>query len=193
MEIGLVTVLLFGSTSFAVAPDSCEPDDTVLTAKVLINGVAQSHDIQMAGNANGVPFTIGARGAGHLRIETYGAGYYNPVVWLYGPNNASVALAYHDGVADTTHGSSIPLPALGAGTYYIRVQKNLNDETIDSYSLQARYRQYRFVSEQHGTKGNRPWFRDRCGLNDRRFQGFANVTELTPHLHSGSVASNGML
>ena len=117
-------------------PDSYEADDTPATAKVITNGVTQIRNINVVSNADWAKFTIESNGASNVRIETGGPSG-DTVMWLYGPNNEAIELAYNDDTSTTSRWSLITLPALGAGTYYIKVEDYRNDDVIPSYTLRA--------------------------------------------------------
>ena len=117
-------------------PDSYEADDTPATAKVIANGVTQIRNINVVSNADWATFTIESNGASNVRIETGGPSG-DTELWLYGPNNSAVQLAYNDDPPARSRWAVITLPALGSGTYYIKVADHGNNEVIPSYTLRA--------------------------------------------------------
>jgi hypothetical protein len=117
-----------------VLPDRYESDNRRSAAKRIRNGRTQNRTIHRAGNRDWAKFTIGAAGARNLKVETRGASGDDTQMGIY--NSAGRRLFYDD---DSGRGrfSRIRVPTLGAGTYFIRVQENGNNDRIQAYTLRA--------------------------------------------------------
>ena len=116
-----------------VLRDAYENDNRRSAAKRIRNGRTQNRTIHRPGNRDWAKFTIGERGAQNVKIQTAGASG-DTQLWLY--DAAGRRLKFDD---DSGRGrfSRIRRSSLAAGTYFIRVQENGNNERIPAYTLRA--------------------------------------------------------
>jgi hypothetical protein len=117
--------------------DAYESDNKRTTAKRIRNGRTQNRTIHRAGNRDWARFTIGARGARGVKIQTAGTSG-DTQMGLY--DRAGRRLAYDDN-SGAGRFSRIRRSSLAAGTYYIRVQESGNNGTIPAYTLRATWSQ----------------------------------------------------
>jgi hypothetical protein len=117
------------------APDAYEPDNGRLAARVIRNGQTQNRTIHQAGNRDWAKFTIGARGARDLLVETRGASG-DTELFIYDSHGRRL---FYDDDSGPNRFSRIRRTTIPAGTYYVRVQEKGNDGTISAYTLHTRW------------------------------------------------------
>jgi VCBS repeat-containing protein len=117
------------------APDAYEPDNSRLAARVIRNGQTQNRTIHQAGNRDWAKFTIGARGARNLLVETRGPSG-DTELFIYDSHGRRL---FYDDDSGPNRFSRIRRTTIPAGTYYVRVQEKGNDGTISAYTLHTRW------------------------------------------------------
>ena len=119
----------------AAIGDSFENDNSPdVATTIATNGTTQVHSIHRPSDVDWVKFTLTQTSL--VTIETSGS-RGNTRLWLYGSNGVSDQIAYDDngGAGDFSKIVRIGGNALGAGTYFVKVDDNNNNSTIDSYSV----------------------------------------------------------
>jgi hypothetical protein len=118
-----------------ITGDRYEPDDTPELAAPIANGQIQERSIHNPKDLDWATFAIGANGVTNLKIETGGT-TGDTELWLYGPGNSTTLLANND---DSALGkfSTITLPSLVPGKYYIKVAAHNSVASIAAYTLRV--------------------------------------------------------
>lgn len=112
------------------AVDAYEPDNTARTAKPIASGVAQNRTIHWAGEVDLAKFTVDGDGAHNVEIVASNG----TQLWLIRGGTGEIV-----GFDQTNGGgidSTIFVPSLAAGTYYIKVKEFGNDGVM-AYQLLA--------------------------------------------------------
>jgi hypothetical protein len=115
--------------------DRYEPDDTPDLAAPIANGQVQERSIHNPKDIDWATFTIGTNGVTNLKIDTGGT-TGDTELWLYGPGNSTTLLANNDD-AGLGKFSTIALPSLVPGKYYIKVAAHNSGASIASYTLRV--------------------------------------------------------
>ena len=110
-----------------VAPDSYEPDNTPAEARPFVLGTTQTHNFQVAGDADWVWFTAQV-GQVYLVLTSNTGGFADTVVELYAPDGTTL-LAQNDDDPFNWPSSRLAWRAPASGTYYLKVRH------FDSYAF----------------------------------------------------------
>lgn len=116
-------------------PDAYEADNNWGMASGIGRHETQTHNIHANWDLDWVTFTLPWRA--NVDIETAGTVGGDTNVWLYGPDDHTLLVDFDDdsGNGAFSHISNPPYVVLGPGRYWIRVQEDGQDATINSYSL----------------------------------------------------------
>lgn len=117
-----------------VNADIHEPDDTSTQATLITSGVKQTHSINPVDDEDWVMFVV--EGSVAVTIETSGLTSADTRLWLYDSNMNELQFDDNSGSGNyssisVTCGES----ALPAGTYYVKVDENGQNNLISEYGL----------------------------------------------------------
>ncbi|MFC1584508.1 DVUA0089 family protein [Fibrobacterota bacterium] len=113
------------------APDSYEWDNNSSGAKQIAPGMQQARSISPVGDEDWMYFTLDS--TADVRLETSGPSTESDTrMWLY---DSSLQELDYDDDGGTDYFSSLVIPSLPQGTYYIKVNEYDNSFEIDSYYL----------------------------------------------------------
>jgi hypothetical protein len=132
---------VFVSVTSTIGPDAYEPDNDSTTAKIILNGRKQTHNIYDIGDQDWLTFMISSP-AENLVIETSGSAGGDTRVWLYDSDLEELAFNDDDGDDDVGEElySRIALDTrLPAGTYYILVNEYGNNDAIEGYAISLNF------------------------------------------------------
>ena len=116
--------------SVSAVADAYEPDNIASDATVIsTDGVPQAHSLETA-DIDWVKFTIAEATAATVRTD---GAEGDTRLWLYGPDDSTMEIAFNDDADDGSYFSSITAD-LEPGTYYAKVDE-FDGEAIDSYSI----------------------------------------------------------
>ncbi|MFN3652489.1 MAG: S8 family serine peptidase [Armatimonadota bacterium] len=107
--------------------DAFEPDDTAGTASTLRSGERQQHSFHTEQDEDWAQFTVTSPNSLELATNS------RTVLELYGPDSSSQLLARNDEWWNGFY-TTIELPRLAPGTYYVRV-RDFHGVPVDAYEL----------------------------------------------------------
>jgi len=115
----------------SIAPDIYEPNDNPQDAKSIASNTVQSHTIHRIDDEDWLMFEL-EQEAQTISIETSGAGNDDTRLWLY---DASMTELAFDNDGGEGNFSKIEVEQLPAGRYFIEVDEQGNDDTIELYNI----------------------------------------------------------
>ncbi len=120
--------------SYQIVGDAYEPDNGANSARAIASGDTQARSIHIPGDEDWVRFVLTKRS--NVTIMTSGPQGGDTEMYLYGPNNAAIFIAYDDdGNGAYSKITRSGATALDPGSYYVRVKAHSSTAVIASYSL----------------------------------------------------------
>jgi hypothetical protein len=114
--------------------DIYEPDNSSAQAKVIDPGIPQTHSILPASDVDWVKFTLGAASA--VVLETTGTAGADTEMWLYNSSLAQLKYSNDEGAGSySSISTTCGVDALPAGTYYVKIGEQGNNNEIASYLI----------------------------------------------------------
>jgi len=130
-QIGLYDIII----TVELLGDDFEPDNTYLYATQISFGINQSHSIAPNYDIDWVKFTLPwYQYPPTVTIETSGPKNDDTRIWLY---DAALNLIDYDDYDGPGSFSKIVCSGLPAGTYYVKIDEDGNNEEIDLYNIKA--------------------------------------------------------
>jgi hypothetical protein len=119
------------------ATDTYEDDNLATQAKPIVtNGTLQEHSFHAGNDADWVSFTLSVRS--NVLIQTAGNAGGDTIIDLYGPNSSTTLVQSNNDYTPGSLYSQIErrgAAALPAGTYYVRITENGQNNTLDRYTI----------------------------------------------------------
>jgi len=115
-------------------PDSYEPDNTSIQAKMINSGSSQTHNIIPASDIDWVKFSISNESA--IKLETSGSTSSDTRMWLFDSNLSEIEYDDDDGTnLYSLIQCSCDVNSLFPGTYYVKIDEFGNNSEIPNYQI----------------------------------------------------------